>query len=78
LPRWPWIRRFPTDFNPVKSKFLAYGLGWTALRTCIDSVGVVGWMKKGDFALNGAVIIVCPLEKLGFVVVGSFRELQFG
>lgn len=67
------------SFNPVKSKFLAYGLGWdSVMQPALDSVGVVGWMKTGDFAQAGAVIIVVPSEKLGVVVVGSSGSFNSG
>ncbi len=68
-----------SSFNPVKSKFLSYGLGWdSVMQPALDSVGFVGWMKTGDFALNGAVIIVVPSEKLGVVVVGSSGSFNSG
>jgi CubicO group peptidase (beta-lactamase class C family) len=67
------------SFNPVKSKFLAYGLGWdSVMQPALDSVGVVGWMKTGDFALAGAVIIVVPAERLGVVVIGSSGSFNSG
>ncbi len=67
------------SFDPVKSKFLAYGLGWdSVMQPALDSVGVVGWMKTGDFALNGAVIVVVPSERLGVVVMGTSGSFNSG
>ncbi len=60
------------SFNPVRANGSRYGLGWdTVHQPGLGAVDVIGWQKRGDVPLYGAVMTIAPAEKLAVVVLGA-------